>query len=63
MTEVIPSTSQPASTKARVVRVSISSNFNDTIEDRIELMAQVWLAMRRLCRERAVELGEVDLRV
>ena len=34
----------------------------DMIEDRNELMAQVWPAPRRLCRWPAVEFVEVDLR-
>lgn len=46
----------------RVVRVFVSSTFRDMVEDRNELMAQTWPALRRLCRERAVEFVEVDLR-
>jgi len=46
----------------RVVRVFISSTFKDMVEDRNELMTQTWPALRRLCRARAVEFVEVDLR-
>jgi hypothetical protein len=46
----------------RVVRIFVSSTFRDMIEDRNELMAQVWPALRKLCRGRAVEFVEVDLR-
>lgn len=36
--------------KERVIRVFVSSTFRDMIEDRNELMSQVWPALRRLCR-------------
>ena len=48
--------------KSRVVRVFISSTFKDMIADRDALMARTWPALRKLCRERAVEFVEVDLR-
>jgi len=48
--------------KDRVVRVFVSSTFRDMVEDRNELMAQVWPALRRVCRGRAVEFVDVDLR-
>ena len=51
-----------AAAKARVIRVFVSSTFLDMIEDRNELMAQVWPALRKVCRGRAVEFVEVDLR-
>ncbi|MEO0077447.1 MAG: hypothetical protein ABIK86_00405 [candidate division WOR-3 bacterium] len=54
--------SQKAPTKDRVVRVFVSSTFRDMVEDRNELMALVWPALRKLCRARAVEFVEVDLR-
>ncbi|TFH54347.1 MAG: DUF4062 domain-containing protein, partial [Methanothrix sp.] len=53
---------QPSATKDRVVRVFISSTFRDMVEDRNELMSHVWPALRKICRERAVEFVEVDLR-
>jgi len=52
---------QPAA-KDRVVRVFVSSTFRDMVEDRNELMTHAWPALRRLCRDRAVEFVEVDLR-
>jgi nephrocystin-3 len=48
--------------KDRVVRVFVSSTFRDMIEDRNELMSQVWPALRRHCRERVVEFVDLDLR-
>ena len=48
--------------KQRVIRVFVSSTFRDMIEDRNELMAHAWPALRKICRERAVEFVEVDLR-
>lgn len=63
-----PSSSPPtgstasSATKDRVVRVFISSTFCDMVEDRNELMSYVWPALRKVCRERAVEFVEVDLR-
>jgi len=53
---------KPSPTKDRVVRVFISSTFRDMVEDRNELMSHVWPALRKVCRERAVEFVEVDLR-
>ncbi|HKY36422.1 MAG TPA: tetratricopeptide repeat protein [Polyangiaceae bacterium] len=46
----------------RRVRIFVSSTFRDMIEERDELMAQTWPELRRFCRERYVELVEVDLR-
>jgi len=58
-----PADSEIASAEAsRVVRVFVSSTFLDMIEDRNELMAHVWPALRKLCRGRSVEFVEVDLR-
>ena len=42
--------------KNHVARVFVSSTFRDMVEDRNELMSHVWPALRKLCRERAVEL-------
>lgn len=53
---------QPAAAKDRVVRVFVSSTFCDMVEDRNELMSHVWPALRKVCRGRAVEFVEVDLR-
>jgi len=46
----------------RRIRVFVSSTFRDMVEDRNELMTQTWPELRRFCRERQVELVEVDLR-
>jgi len=60
VTQAHPAAREPD--RERVVRVFISSTFRDMIEDRNELMAQTWPALRKLCRERSVEFVEVDLR-
>jgi nephrocystin-3 len=54
--------SKASAAKERVVRVFVSSTFRDMVEDRNELMAQVWPALRKICRGRSVEFVEVDLR-
>ncbi len=46
----------------RRIRVFVSSTFRDLVEDRNELMTHAWPELRRFCRERQVELVEVDLR-
>lgn len=46
----------------RRIRVFVSSTFRDMVEERDELMTHAWPELRRLCRERQVELVEVDLR-
>jgi hypothetical protein len=48
--------------KDRVIRVFVSSTFRDMVEDRNELMAHVWPALRKVCRGRSVEFVDVDLR-
>ncbi len=54
---------QPAgATDNRRIRVFISSTFRDMIEERNDLMTHTWPELRRLCRQRHVELVEVDLR-
>ena len=52
---------QPIATD-RVIRVFVSSTFRDMVEDRDALMSHAWPELRRFCRERHVELVEVDLR-
>jgi len=52
---------QPDS-KSRSIRVFVSSTFRDMMEERDELMTHTWPELRRFCRERQVELVEVDLR-
>ncbi|NQT13105.1 MAG: tetratricopeptide repeat protein [Planctomycetes bacterium] len=46
----------------RLVRVFVSSTFNDMGEERYELLTRVWPELRRLCRENHVEFVEVDMR-
>jgi hypothetical protein len=46
----------------RRIRVFISSSFHDMKEERDELTTRTWPELRRFCRERQVELVEVDLR-
>ena len=48
--------------QSRVIRVFISSTFRDMIEERNCLMTHTWPELRQFCRERHVELVEVDLR-
>ena len=48
--------------KARTVRVFLSSTFRDFAEERDLLVRKVFPELRRRCRERQVELVEVDLR-
>ena len=52
----------PKRARNRVVRVFVSSTFSDMIEDRNELMTHVWPELRKVCRGRAVEFVDVDLR-
>lgn len=47
---------------ARVVRVFVSSTFRDMHAEREELVKRVFPQLRRLCEERGVTWGEVDLR-
>jgi nephrocystin-3 len=46
----------------RSIRVFISSTFLDMAEERDALMTHCWPELRRFCRERHVEMVEVDLR-
>jgi nephrocystin-3 len=46
----------------RSIRVFISSTFRDMMEERNGLMTHTWPELRKFCRERQVELVEVDLR-
>jgi len=46
----------------RVIRVFISSTFRDMKEEREILVKRVFPQLRRLCEERGVTWGEVDLR-
>src|SRR5438128_11816508 len=46
----------------RVVRVFVSSTFRDMQAEREELVKRVFPQLRKLCEERGVTWGEVDLR-
>src|ERR1035441_3654451 len=46
----------------RRIRIFVSSTFRDMMGERDELMTHAWPELRRFCRERQVELVEVDLR-
>ena len=46
----------------REIRVFISSTFRDMQEEREELVKQIFPQLRRLCENRGVTWGEVDLR-
>ena len=46
----------------RAIRIFVSSTFKDMIEDRNKLMTHTWPELRLFCRERHVEIVEVDLR-
>jgi nephrocystin-3 len=48
--------------KSRIIRVFLSSTFRDFAEERDLLVRKVFPELRRLCRDRQVELVEVDLR-
>lgn len=50
------------STSSRCVRVFLSSTFRDFAEERDLLVRKVFPELRRKCRERQVELVDVDLR-
>jgi nephrocystin-3 len=49
-------------TQSRTVRVFLSSTFRDFAEERDLLVRKVFPELRRKCRERQVELVDVDLR-
>jgi hypothetical protein len=55
-------TIHPAATQNRRIRVFVSSTFRDMMGERDELMTHTWPELHRFCRERQVELVEVDLR-
>lgn len=50
------------SSKSRVIRVFLSSTFRDFGEERDLLVKKVFPLLRRLCRERQVDLVDIDLR-
>jgi hypothetical protein len=46
----------------RVIRVFVSSTFRDMFAEREELVKQIFPQLRKLCDQRGVVWGEVDLR-
>ena len=46
----------------RLVRVFVSSTFRDIHAERDELVLRIFPQLRKLCEERGVTWGEVDLR-
>ncbi|MBI3610876.1 MAG: DUF4062 domain-containing protein [Nitrospirae bacterium] len=48
--------------KQRVIRVFVSSTFRDMHAEREELVKRVFPQLRKLCEQRGVTWGEVDLR-
>src|SRR4030042_3819006 len=48
--------------RTRVSRVFISSTFQDMKDEREELVKRVFPRLRKICEERGVVWGEVDLR-
>jgi len=50
------------SANQRVVRIFVSSTFLDMHAERNELVKRTFPALRKLCEERGVTWGEVDLR-
>ena len=51
-----------AQTDDRVIRVFVSSTFRDMQTERDELVLKIFPQLRRLCEERGVTWGEIDLR-
>ena len=54
--------SSPPQTDDRVIRVFVSSTFRDMQAERDELVLKIFPQLRRLCEERGVTWGEIDLR-
>jgi len=52
----------PAMVQPRVIRVFVSSTFQDMHAERDELVKRVFPQLRKLCEQRGVTWGEVDLR-
>ncbi len=52
----------PTDHEQRVIRVFVSSTFRDMQDERDELVLRIFPQLRRLCEQRGVTWGEVDLR-
>src|SRR4051794_35686917 len=59
---MIPQVAPPAAIQQRAVRVFLSSTFRDMHAEREELIKRVFPQLRKLCEQRGVSWGEVDLR-
>ena len=53
---------QELTTQPRVIRVFVSSTFRDMHAEREELVKRVFPQLRKMCEQRGVMWGEVDLR-
>jgi preprotein translocase subunit SecA/nephrocystin-3 len=54
--------SSTVNTRDRVIHVLVSSTFHDMQAERDELVLRIFPQLRRLCEERGVTWGEIDLR-
>lgn len=54
--------SHSTTVRDRVIRVFVSSTFRDMQAERDELVLKIFPQLRRLCEERGVTWGEIDLR-
>ena len=52
----------PADSEQRLIRVFVSSTFRDMQDERDELVLRIFPQLRRLCEQRGVTWGDVDLR-
>ena len=52
----------PTQIQPRLIRVFVSSTFRDMQAERDELVKFIFPQLRRLCEQRGVTWGEVDLR-
>lgn len=55
-------TGSPVRPLQRVIRVFVSSTFKDMFEEREQLVKHVFPRLRKVCEQRQVSWGEVDLR-
>ena len=51
-----------STTESRVIRVFVSSTFRDMQQERDELIKHIFPQLRKMCEQRGVTWGEVDLR-
>jgi hypothetical protein len=58
----MPDQTVPFTAQQRVIRVFISSTFRDMHAERDELVKRVFPQLRKLCEQRSVTWGDVDLR-